>query len=146
MGSDAADLLSFLQQISWEAFRLLGIHWSNQALALCVAVLRGVEGWSLHCGICFPVCSRTPGRLSDCCVSCTAYCGATWRSSDCGVSCPVALHELELLGCLQIIVSSQEQRSWLAPNIFQMDFFVNMQAIIFLNRKSKELYKAVQKK
>ena len=33
------------------------------------------------------MCSRTPGRLSDCCVSCPACSGAPGRSSNCRVNC-----------------------------------------------------------
>jgi hypothetical protein len=37
----------------------------------------------MDCGFCFPVCSRTPGRLSFCWVSCPACHRAPRKSSDC---------------------------------------------------------------
>jgi hypothetical protein len=70
----------------------------------------------IDCGICFPVCSRTLGRLSACQVVCQVSCPVCHRapgmSSDCGVCCPVTLCTEELLGCLQPEVSSGEQTSW----------------------------------
>jgi hypothetical protein len=43
------------------------------------------------------------------------------KSSDCGVGCPVALYIEELLGCLQAVVSSEEQTRW--SSVFQLPVF-----------------------
>ena len=53
---EAAYLLPWQQQISWEAFRLLGLQRSSQAVVLVKMFSTGAT----DCGFCFFACSRAP--------------------------------------------------------------------------------------
>jgi hypothetical protein len=94
------DLLGGLQTVA-----------SSEEQSSCCPVRRCSPEGPMHCHFCFPVCSRTPGRLSVSPVNCPACHRAPGRSSECGVCCLVVLCTEELLGCLQAVVSSGEQTS-----------------------------------
>jgi hypothetical protein len=85
---------------------------SSELQSNCCPVWRCSPEWPTDSGFCFPVCSRTPVRLSVCWVSCSACHRAPRRSSDCGVCCTVALFTKELLGCLKAMLCSGEPTSW----------------------------------
>jgi hypothetical protein len=99
---EADKLLIGLQHVSWDAFRLLGLQRSCQAVVLYED---GFQGVTTDCSFCFSVCRRTPGRLSVHWISFPACHRASLISSDSYVCCPVALCTEELLGCLQALVS-----------------------------------------
>jgi hypothetical protein len=84
-----------------------GLQRSSEAVVLCKMFSRGPT----HCGFCFPVCSRTPGRLSVCQVSYQAChrdpgmpssCDVFRRADKLVISCSVALCAADLLGCLRL--------------------------------------------
>lgn len=107
-GREGADILSRLQQISWYAFRLLGLQRRTQAVVLCVAVLQG--------GL------RTVSSVSLCAVELQG--GFQTVGS-------VALHAAEeLLGCLQAVVSSVEQTCWWAVTLYAQEFLECLQGVV----------------
>jgi hypothetical protein len=82
-GREAADLLP------WEAFRLLGLQWSSQAIVLCKDVLQGVGevAGAMDCGFCFCVQESSreaftlSGQLPCMPLSCGIYCSECSGSS-----------------------------------------------------------------
>ena len=81
-GREAADLLPWLQQISWEAFKLLSFQRSSQAVVPCAAFLQGII-WTV---VSVPLCAaELPGVF--------------WSVGS------LALHATEPLGGLQTVVS-----------------------------------------